>query len=512
MNQKIDMRARTKVAEGPPSDPLFWAAEKLKEAETLRKSKNLTRARRICADLLERFPEYVGALHTLGLVLADMEKYEESVAQLSKAAMYCPLDWRILTALSNVNLQLGRVDTARVALEQAQKLKPDDPVILGTLAEIYRNQKDYELAAQTFEQFLAVDSSVPSTRKLLADCYEHLGWLEKAAAIYETMVAEDLLDISVVSGIAQLPAGFTTLEPVSLLEKIPEAAKDDLSSYKFARGFALHRAGRYDEAWPLFVDANQESRREIAQEWEATADYRRKSLEFAKSLPELTEAPPLSEDHPVSLFILGPSRSGKTTLERAVSNLTGVKRGYENPIVENNVRRTLQVSGCITRTGINGMPPALDATFQGHYLDELRERADGAKVFTNTHPGKLTEVMRYARSLPGCRVVFVKRDPMDLTLRIYMKSYASGNAYAYDLKTIREHIDWYYGLMDICMEKLPHMCVMLNYEDIIEDPGAALNKVANLCGIDGVPSELPAIGDDRGAAEPYKDRLNEALT
>ena len=41
-----------------------------------------------------------------------------------------------------------------------------------------------------------------------------------------------------------------------------------------------------------------------------------------------------------SLFILGPSRSGKTPLESILASARDVKRGNENPIAVNALRKT----------------------------------------------------------------------------------------------------------------------------------------------------------------------------
>src|SRR5688572_18068748 len=122
---------------------LLEARAKLEQAELFRRQKHLDSARKICDDLLKRYPDYVGALHTLGLILADQHDYPGALSQLSRAAMLNNKDWKILTALSGVYLRLNAPQMAAEILEQARKLKPDDASVLITLGEIYREQREY---------------------------------------------------------------------------------------------------------------------------------------------------------------------------------------------------------------------------------------------------------------------------------------------------------------------------------------------------------------------------------
>ena len=193
-----------------------------------------------------------------------------------------------------------------------------------------------------------------------------------------------------------------------------------------------------------------------------------------------------------------------------MSVLDGVKRGYENPIVENAVRRAFQTAGLPTKDRIFELPPAFDELCRDFYLEELGERARSAKVFTNTHPGQIPGVLRIAAVLPNARFIFVKRDPDDVGLRIYMKKYRSGNNYAYDIGNIREFIAWYYQMIDVVAERIPNISTVIQYENMIADPAAALESVAELCGLAPPDGPLPQLGDDRGCAEPYREFMDAA--
>ncbi len=157
------------------------------------------------------------------------------------------------------------------------------------------------------------------------------------------------------------------------------------------------------------------------------------------------------------------------------------------------------------------MPPELDPLFRQNYLEELAGRAGKAQVFTNTHPGRIVGAARMATAVPGVRFIFVKRNAEDLALRIYMRYYKSGLAYAYDLHAIFRFVEWYNSMMDGIAVRFPAIVRIIAYEDMIADPSTALGAVAQLCSLPMPDGELPELGDDRGAAAPYREFMQRAL-
>ena len=495
-----------------PSNPLLEERKKLEEAERLRRARELDRAQRICKGILKRYPDYVGALHTLGLVLADKREYAQSLPYLVQAAMLNPKDWTTLTALSGVYLRLGARVMAARTLEQALRRKPDDASILTTLGEIYREDREYEAAAETFRRALSLDESLHAAGIGLGDSCTHLGELVEAAAAFEEAVKHYTHSIKVMYSLSQLPGSLVKVDVLSLLDDaVPEETEDreDFdSSYAFTKAASLDKAGRHAAAWECLVAAN---RRPFLQQ----RDNHRKDVQLQKVFLEGAIQGPIGVEpggsdpggHSQSLFILGPSRSGKTTMERLVGAIDGVKRGYENPIVENSVRQAFQTAGLPTRERIFELPAALDELCRDFYLEELEERAGSARVFTNTMPGHITGVLRLAAVVPHARFIFVKRDLDDICLRIFMKKYLSGNAYAYDIGTIREYVGWYYRMIDVLAERLPHIATVIQYDEMLASPAAAARSAAKLCGLTVPSGPLPELGDDRGCAEPYRELI-----
>jgi tetratricopeptide (TPR) repeat protein len=495
------------------ADPLTDTFQQLERVEALRQRGQLDQARTACELLVARHPEYFGALYTLGLIYADKGHYPQALGCLVRAVMLNPQSWKALTALTTVYLELGAGEMAAITLEQARQLEPEEPGILLTLGEIYREDCEYELAQDTYRKALAADRSLEPATIGLAVCCAYLGRHSEAAELLESVIKRGHSSHTILVELLNLKSSCVTVDVLSELEKIVRPENEDAAHFEsaaaFVRATVMDRCGRHVEAWDQMVAANRTHYAHWREEAAALAKTQRANLAQlqTKSIKVKGDTGGL----PLSLFILGPSRSGKTTMETLVASLAGVKRGFENPNVENAIRRTFQTASLLTSKMFEVLPPKLDPLCGDLYQKELARRAGHAKVFTNTHPARIHDVARVAAAFPNVRFIFIKRDIEDNMLRIFMRKYREANAYSYDLKSIRDHLIWYHQMIDVLAEKLPNIVRVIRYEDIVADPATALEKAKDLCGLSAGGVSLPDIGDDRGCAVPYRQWMTAAL-
>ncbi len=166
--------------------------------------------------------------------------------------------------------------------------------------------------------------------------------------------------------------------------------------------------------------------------------------------------------------------------------------------------RTFRTSSLLSSIFLEQLPSQLYPFCRQYYLEELSRRAGSARVFTNTSPGHIHAAALIVENFPNARFIFVKRDLEDNVLRIYMTKYRSANAYAYDLKTAREHVLQYHQTIDLMAEKFPDIVRVIKYEDMVVNPAAALAATADLCELTMSDEPLPAIDPDCGCAAPYR--------
>ena len=495
-----------------PSDLLQQTFMQLNEAEQLRQQGKLDHAQKVCESLVRQHPDYMGALHTLGLIYTDKCNYQRALDCLVRAAMLNPRSWKTLTALSGVYLAFEAHEMAAQALEQARLIKPNDANVLTMLGEVYREELELELAQEAYGQAVQLEHDLIPAVFGLGWTYSSIGRDAEAADIFEGLVKRGAGSLEVLYALTSLPPQLLSLDVLAEMDKLVADPNQDMAA--FVRAAALDKADRHAKAWEQLVPANRALFVQMQDELNKRRQREQSSLARLRAASiTIRRDGSRAGGHPILLFILGPSRSGKTSMERLVGTLPAVKRGYENPIVEKSVRRAMQSASLLSSSSIEYLPPQLDSQCRDIYLEELGRRAGSAQVLTNTHPETIHAVDRIAAVFPNVRFILIKRNLEDVLLRIYIRKYTKGNVYSYDLRSARDHIIWYYQMMDLLAEKLPNAVRIVSYEQMVAEPAAVLRIAADLCELPmSVGSPLPAVGDDRGCALPYRELMADALS
>src|SRR5262249_45956642 len=126
----------------------------------------------------------------------------------------------------------------------------------------------------------------------------------------------------------------------------------------FARAAALDKLGRYSEAWAHLVPANRSVF--LATQPDLAYVLARQCANLVRLQQTRAKlGDDKAEDRPTSLFILGPSRSGKTTMEMLVSTLDDIKRGYENLTVRKAVNLAFEAGGLPADPLLESLPTTL---------------------------------------------------------------------------------------------------------------------------------------------------------
>ncbi|HEX5232897.1 MAG TPA: tetratricopeptide repeat protein [Bradyrhizobium sp.] len=489
---------------------------RVQQAEALRLHGRFDQAQAICESLLRSNPDYVAALHTLGLVLADQERHRDALSYLVRAVMLNPLGWTALTALAGVYLRLGAIEMAAQTIEQAIAIEPGDAGVHLMLGDIRREQCEYEIARDAYRRALTIDPGMVEAEIGMGWCCAEIGDFAKAVEAFEGAAGRNPRLIEPLRALAAFPAGEVRINLLAQLERMARDRRDDDAEFQisaaFIRSAALDRAGRHAEAWKCVGDANRTMLRGMTSSLKQLAENRRTSLATLREQKETSERrEPSGGEIPISLFILGPSRSGKSTMEKLVSGLAGVKRGYENPIVELAVRRTFQLSALPTDSRLSQLPPPAHPLCRRIYLLELTRRTGQARIFTNTNSAGIFEAASIATVFDRTRFILVKRKLDDNLLRIYLRKYGEANAYAYDLKTAREHIQWYHQMIDLMAAKFPNIVRIVHYEDMVADPDLALRMAADLCEASVHDGHSTSITGDPDCAAPYREFISAEL-
>ena len=146
-------------------------------------------------------PQSVRAREALISALIDNHNVNQAHAELTALIKERPTDPNVLYLSFKVKKGLGELEPARVDLEKAMKLAPDNVAWYFDLAEIYEDTGDYQNARATIGKY--IEASPDSTRALskLAEILEfRLYDIEGAKQVYDRILDIEPDNQSAVAG------------------------------------------------------------------------------------------------------------------------------------------------------------------------------------------------------------------------------------------------------------------------------------------------------------------------
>jgi predicted Zn-dependent protease len=114
------------------------------------------RAMTMMREELMDFPGNVQARRTLVRLLGKESRHDEQLEQLEILLALTPEDVRLVSARSEVLLEMGDLDGASLALEAAMKLAPEDADLTLLLANLQAARGQEEEGRKTFERAKAL--------------------------------------------------------------------------------------------------------------------------------------------------------------------------------------------------------------------------------------------------------------------------------------------------------------------------------------------------------------------
>ncbi len=512
-NKKTSLQANKSISVKEASG----AERRFQEAIAFAKNGKDHKARKLLQSLISQYPDYVAALFELANTYIRQNDFHNAASLLAQAAMYNPADHRILGNLAAVYYELEAYDMAEIIFGQLRIITAGHYQIHFNLGNLYSKKKEYEAAATEYEKVLELRTDHYEAALGLGSCYDHLGRMNEAYNILNkslSMASESILPS--ISAISALPRSIVKIDLQESMDqlraKVGNQSPDTDNRFQFTEARIMDADGQFEEAWKLSCLANEYMANITAGEYASDHAKEKETLAWARSLKPIPGwENRKAETNVKSLFVLGPSRSGKSTTERMLLETGSVKGGFENLMVATAVRRANQISGRLSDNNFAALPEKAYPAFAHLLQRETENRANGMDLYTTTTPGLIINVPRIAMTIPNSRFIFVKRDIHDIAIRIFMRRYRSGNTYAYSLRRIKDYIHWYNELIDIWTRLFPERTKVIQYEDLAKNPDDIWQELINFCGLDkSAPGNLD-LGNDTDAAAPYRKFMDEKM-
>jgi tetratricopeptide (TPR) repeat protein len=248
------------------------------------------------------------------------------------------------------------------------------------------------------------------------------------------------------------------------------------ASLEFALAKAYDDVGNRAEASRLWRDAN--ARMRALRPWSAAR--------FEHEVEQLVHAPPasaLTSGAIVPIFIVGLPRSGTTLAAVSLGRLPGVRDRGELPHIGFIAQR---LAGAMHDTA------ALTEAAQLYYR-HLRQDDAPAHFYIDKTPTNFLRLSLIAQLFPQAHVVHCRRNRRDTALSLYAQHFAHADGdFSYDVADIAAFAAGHDRIMDHWRRTLPLPIHTLDYEDMVQQPDAAIARLREAIGISNADSAVPA--------------------
>jgi tetratricopeptide (TPR) repeat protein len=420
-------------------------------------------------------------LATIYLLQGRAEQASEVLEPVLRAM---PEDPEVLREYADALRGRGRLEQARAAYLSCIQRAPDDHDARAALGVVYHRLDDQAAAADCFREVLESDPTHEVARHGLI-------WTLELQREYAAVL--DLLKPVLASGPpawAVITAGRMLRrldrfdEAKALLQRFDatHASDEDRATISATLGDVLDASGDYAGAFEQFVRANDCLPSRFDPDGFRTTVERLCAFFTAERLQQM---PSSGIDSMAPVFIVGMPRSGTSLAEQILASHPQVRAGGERTDIYRLPRR-LSEGDVATR-----WPECLQHVEAGvlerlavEYLRAAPGWDRGPARITDKLPANYLNLGLIQVLLPGARVVYCRRDPMDTGLSCFQQNFRSeGMDFARDLRHIGLQQQGCWRLMDHWQQHLSLPIHVLDYERLIEDPASEARALIEFNGL-----------------------------
>ncbi len=432
------------------------SAQLFQRAVAFFNAKRLSQAKAICEELVKLNKKDANALDLLGQIAFGRGTYDEAASYLTRSAALQPRDPRAHVLLGDVLTYQGKYREALARYDRALRLEPKHPRAIAGKAELYEKRGDRQRARALLEPIVRAGGESPEMAVVQARLDLHEG------------------DHDAVIELAgrQLERG--------------EAEGSTRWHLFFLRGKALERAGRFDDAFGAYQEANDAIRKEGGRFDAGFLIRHTDELLAAYSAKRMAELPRAAHGSELGVFVLGMPRSGSTLIESILGAHPEAHAAGELATMQEIVNgmalrigSTLPYPACVEDLGRDDVEE-LSRTYLEHAssLNRRAARLIDKYLVNYRHLGLI------ALLFPEARVIHCVRNPLDTCLSCFAEPLPPvPHPYASDLGDLGATYLQYERLMRHWREVLQIPILDVRYEDLVAHQERITRQVVDFCGL-----------------------------
>jgi tetratricopeptide (TPR) repeat protein len=451
----------------------------------------IPRAEALLRSHLKQYPTDVAAIRMFAEVAARLRRFRDAENLLARCLELAP---SFAAARHNYAIVLHRQNKPLEALRETQSLlalEPHNPGYKNLKAAILARIGDYNESIGLYESVLASHPQQPRIWMSYGHALKTKGREADSIAAYEK-------SIELQPGLGEAYWSLANLKtlrftPAQLQSLHAQLARSDLSDddrlhLHFAMGKALEDSGAYAESFDHYAQGNRIRRAGINYSAEEmTAHVRRsKSLLTADFFAQRRGH---GDPSTAPIFIVGLPRAGSTLLEQILSShslVEGTMELPDIPALANSLPQTPDRAGGAVRylDALASLDERGCRALGAEYLGRTSiQRKSQAPFFIDKMPNNFAHIGLIQLALPNARIIDARRHPLGCCFSGFKQHFARGQLFTYSLEDIGRYYRDYVELMAHFDAVLPGRVHRVNYESLIENTTAEVQRLLEYCGL-----------------------------
>ena len=472
----------------------------LKQAEDERIAGKLGSAKKRVVNIIKSYPNYFSALVLLGLIYADEKASEKAYQALLNAFLINPDNDNLKLSIAALSLDTRKYQVAKYFLSS---IKEHSAEYFNIYAKIYSAQKQYEDAKIAFENSLRYDANWYDTRFYYAKCLADLGLTEQANKCLVDLYKSGFATIEVIDALTG--PDVNDCEIIDFEKHIHHLSNKNLEDGEhFVLANLYHKKGNYDLAWAMWVKAKE---LKLSKERNQLIQLEQDNINCLKAQKKyiISAKPSRLFNKPV-FFISGPSRSGKTTLEKILSTSLNLKAGYESTLFDDIFKNVVEDAGLPYQKNyhFSVLTNQMTDFFKIGIDQNLKNLCSSSNGYSIATPGVIYSALGYMQNFDNVYFVHICRNLDDHIFKVFTRNYKEGNEYALSIESIKNYINWYKQMADIILSIYPQRSLRINFEDLIDNPNDIVQKISKISSIEYQANLSFNLKGDVGISNEYK--------
>lgn len=350
------------------------------------------------------------------------------------------------------------------------------------VAQLYMRFGDAERAADFYARAVAIEPGSPAYRYNLSTALIALGRMEEAEAALDAVIASQPHDYDAWYNRATLRTQTPDRNHVAAIERElarPDLQPRDVVPLCYALAKELEDLGEFERSFAALTRGAATRRAMLSYRVEDDESIMREiGAAFTEQLVG-ESASGCNDRRPV--FVVGLPRSGTTLVDRILSSHSRIGSRGESADLALSL---MKVAGpCPSKQALLERSKHLDPRALGDAYCATLAAYVGERVVDKT-PANFLYLGLIARALPNARIVYVRREPMDVCYAMYKTLFRMAYPYSYDLGDLGRYWLAFDALMRHWQDALPAgRMLTIDYEQLVAKPEATIRAMLDHVGV-----------------------------